>query len=157
MSTIYFPETTLPIQSENRGPYRSNRASRSIVAQGFFILCLVFVGSVSAWDAWLVEANEQILNDERNPVCEFLISLEPKSKIYFFVGKGISSLSVLGVLIGLHRYGYRHALLVAAAIAMFQLGLLIHIYLTDNLCGGFPNFALLFRETEEQVFAHRFR
>jgi hypothetical protein len=157
MSTIYLPDTTGLIHVRKPGKQKSDVNFRSYVVGALFFFCLTFIGSVSAWDAWLVEANAEILNSERNPICGFLIWIEPESKIYFFIGKAVSSACVLGILTGLYRSGYRYAMTVAIAVSLFQLGLLIHLYLSDNQCGGLPNFALLFRETEEQVFAFRFR
>lgn len=157
MSTILLPEITRPAHVKRSEKECTQFSARLIAARVYFFLCLAFIGAVSAWDAWLVEANAEIFHAERNPICAFLISIEPQSKFYFFVAKGVSSTIVVSTLVGMYRYGYRHATLIATVLAVFQLGLLIHLYLADNLCGGYPNFALLFRETEEQVLAFRFR
>jgi hypothetical protein len=157
MSTILLPDITRSTRVTRREKECSKFRMRLIAARVYFLLCLAFIGTVSAWDAWLVEANAEIQYAEQNPICAFLIAMEPQSKIYFFVAKGLSSTFVVGALLGMYRYGYRYATLIATALAVFQLGLIIHLYLADNLCGGLPNFALLFRETEEQVLAFRFR
>lgn len=137
--------------------WHPRRFNKSWQVNTFFIFCLAFIGSVSAWDAWLVEANPCIVHSEQNSICRRLIELAPGSKIYFFIAKGISSTCVLVTLSLLFWKRYQHAMLITTVVTLFQLGLLIYLYFGDAKYGGLPNFSILFEESSGGLFALRYR
>jgi hypothetical protein len=103
------------------------------VSIGFFAMWF-FVGLVSAYDAWLVIRYwESITQLERNPFCQYFIALGEGDWSIFLRVKTSGTLTVLSVLAGLYRSNRRLALPVAAAVSLFQFGLLL--YLTFGSAG----------------------
>jgi hypothetical protein len=101
-------------------PYR--RASIGFFAMWFF------VGLVSAYDAWLVVRYwESITELEQNPFCQYFIALGQGDWSIFLRVKTSGTLAVLSVLAGLYRSNRRLALPVAAAVCLFQFGLLLYL------------------------------
>ncbi|HWB12438.1 MAG TPA: hypothetical protein VG826_24650 [Pirellulales bacterium] len=100
---------------------------------GFFAMW-VFVGLVSAYDAWLViKYWESIVQLEQNPFCQYLIAVGEGDWSIFLRAKTGGTVAVLSVLAGLYRSNRRLALPVTAAVSLFQLGLLA--YLTFGSAG----------------------
>ena len=116
------------------------------------VVCFVIIASVSTLDALLVAWNPLIEHGEKNPICLALIQMAPRSLIVFFVGKGLGTIGVLATLGYLLKVNVFRPKIVLASITLFQIGLLTYLYLSDPLIGGLPNFALLFRDTQESVF-----
>ena len=118
----------------------------------FLAGCFVVILFVSAADTWLAFANENILNMEKNLLCAWLLSMDADSCGFFIAGKACGALAVFLALLGLLRVRYQHARLVIAAVAMFQIGLLGYVCLSDPLLDGQINFQPLFDEGESSVF-----
>jgi len=116
------------------------------------VVCFVIIASVSTLDALLVASNPQIQLVEKNPICLALIQMAPRSLTAFFVGKGLGTIGVLATLGYLLKVNVCRPKIVLASITLFQIGLLTYLFLSDPLIGGLPNFALLFRDTQESVF-----
>lgn len=94
---------------------------------GFFVMWF-FVGVVSAYDGWLVVKYWQSIADlEQNPVCQYLIELGHGDSSIFIRAKASGTLAVLSVLASLYRAKPRLAMPVAAAVTLFQFGLLFHL------------------------------
>lgn len=110
-------------------PWSERRAIAQLIHLGFLAMWL-FVGLVSAYDAWLVVRYwDTIAQFERNPICAYFINLgEGNSELFLRVKTG-GTLTVLSVLAGLYRNNRRLALPVAGAVSAFQLGLLIYLNL----------------------------
>ena len=119
----------------------AGRIGGSIWTRCFALSCLLVIGVIAAWDAWLVVANSAIILNEQNPVCVALLRLEPESKIFFLLGKGVGTACVLSVLSWMLRSGYRYAWAITLSVASFQLGLLTYLYFADAKCGGWLDFS----------------
>jgi len=99
-----------------------------------FLSMWLFVGLVSAYDAWLaVKYWDSLDQMERNPACQYFIDLAPDDSSIFLRVKTSGTLAVLSVLASLYRNRPRLAMPVTAAVSVFQFGLLL--YLTENLTG----------------------
>ena len=118
----------------------------------FLVSCVCIIPFVSAADTWLAVINNLILNEEANPVCEWLIRLAPDSCCYFVAAKICGTLLVMSTLYILLRERYRHARMVIAAVALFQVGLLTYLFLSDPKIGDWINFSVLFDDTELSFF-----
>jgi hypothetical protein len=116
------------------------------------VTCFLIIASVSTLDALLVAWNPEIQHVEKNPICLALIQMAPRSLVVFYAGKGLGTLGVLATLGYLLKVNVYRPKIVLATITLFQIGLLTYLYLSDPLIGGLPNFALLFRDTQETVF-----
>ncbi|MGH7135295.1 MAG: hypothetical protein ACREHD_06105 [Pirellulales bacterium] len=93
-----------------------------------FLLMWLFVGLVSAYDAWLVVKYwDTILLLERNPVCAYFIRLGDGRSDIFLRAKTSGTLTVLSVLAGLYRNNRRLAYAVTGALSGFQLVLLAYL------------------------------
>lgn len=111
-------------------PILDARASR------VFWFCVAFILCVSIYDSYLVGVyRDSILIDERNPVCEFLIRLDPQHLSWFLVGKLLGNVLVVGSLVALLRSGFRRTLTVAKSVAGFQLLLLVYLLFADCMTG----------------------
>ena len=119
---------------------------------GFLVSCFLTIAIISAIDIWFAVANTAILRVEKNPICMALIELEPQGFTFFIIGKAAGTLMVLLTLSLLYRVRYRHANMVTFAIALFQIGLLMYLTLSDPLTHDLPNFGLLFGESNESVW-----
>ena len=134
--------TNLPVSSTYR--LRSFRFSKTLVQQGCFAVCLLFIVSVSVYDSLLVvQFQETILHDERNPICAMLIQQDPHHLTWFLTGKTLGNLLVISTLIGLARFKYRHVMLVVTYVALFQLSLVFYLNYSDKQT-GFLHFDGLF-------------
>jgi hypothetical protein len=112
-----------------KSPWPEAREIAQLIHIGFFVMWL-FVGLVSAYDAWLVVKYwDSITQLERNPICTYFIDLgNGKSELFLRVKTG-GTLTVLSVLAGLYRNNRRLALPVAGAVSAFQFGLLVYLNL----------------------------
>lgn len=127
-------------------------ALRSRITNQFLTLCFVTIAAISALDTWLAVANSTIMFVEKNPVCLALMRLEPQGFTCFVAGKSLGTVMVLVCLLALHRYSYRHAKLVTVCVALFQVGLLTHLILSDPHFYGLPNFSLLFQQNTDSLW-----
>ncbi len=115
-----------------------------------FAMCLIFIVSVSIFDSMLVvQFQETILLDERNPICTLLIRKDPNHLSWFLAGKTFGNLFVLTTLIVLARFKYRYVMLVTGAVALFQLFLLVYLNFADNKT-GFLHFDGLYSNDPEK-------
>lgn len=130
-------------------------ALRSRLADRTLVLCFVTIAAISALDTWFAVANSSIMNLEKNPVCLALMQLEPQGFTCFIAGKSMGTLMVLLCLWALHHFSYKHAKLVTWCVALFQVGLLTYLTLSDPLFYGLPNFCLLFQETPDSIWVLR--
>ena len=124
-------------------------------------LCIAIIVSVSALDTWLVYAyRESILHDERNPICELLIQLDPNHLSCFLLGKVLGNLAVIAVLVGLYRFEFRNCNAVAISVAGFQAMLMFYLWFSDPLTGLlhfdglFTNNPILFRNSFHSLCWH---
>ena len=118
-----------------------------VTANEFLIPAIgfLFIALVSIHDTYLVIIEEHILMLEKNPICAFLIRLEPECLTFFILGKMLGAVAVIFTLMLLHRVRYRHADIVTSAVVIFQAMLLTYLHLSDPLIWDLPNFMLLFR------------
>ena len=114
--------------------------------------CFLFIASVSALDIWFAVENSRIVQMEKNPICKALLKMDPDGCSWFIVGKSTGTVLTLSVLSLLHRFRYKQATIVTCSVALFQLCLLNYLTLSDPKIWGLPNFALLFRETQESLW-----
>ena len=124
----------------------------------FLLSCFSIILLVSAADTWFAYANDAIIIVEKNPICLWLLQMQPASCGCFVAGKICGTMLVLSILYSLLRAKYLHARMVIAAVTVFQLYLLTYLFLSDPLLDGQLNFSLLFDETEMSIFQiERFR
>ena len=114
--------------------------------------CFLFIGAVSALDMWFAIENSRIVQVEKNPICKALLKMDPANCSWFIVGKSTGTVITLSVLSMLHWFRYKQATVVTCSVALFQLVLLNYLTLSDPHIYGLPNFALLFRETQESIW-----
>lgn len=111
-------------------PDSSSAALPSIISRLMFPTLWLFIGTVSAFDAYLtVKFQKSLEFQELNPLARMLLQLEDWDPSLFIGTKFLGSMFVLGVLTVLHLTDRRLGLVVAAAIASFQLGLLAFLVL----------------------------
>ena len=118
----------------------------------FLVSCFSIILTVAAADTWFAVINDEILVEEQNPVCEWLLHLAPEGCGCFIAGKICGAILVISILNALLRTNYRHGRLVIAAITLFQLGLLAYVCLSDPLLDDRINFHALFSEDELSIF-----
>ena len=128
---------------------------RSRLTDRTLVLCFVTIAAISALDTWFAVANETIMSLEQNPVCLALMQMEPQGLTCFIAGKSLGTLMVLLCLLALHHFSYQHAKLVTLCVALFQIGLLTYLTLSDPLFYDLPNFCLLFQETRDSIWVLR--
>ncbi len=98
-------------------------------ATSFFWSLCGFIGTVSAYDAWLVVLTKsEILWLEQNPVCWHLINLEPEYLSLFLPAKAAGTIAVLAFLFWLYSRQRWHALSAASGVAAYQFGLLLYLH-----------------------------
>jgi hypothetical protein len=94
----------------------------------FFMSVLAFIGGVSAYDGYLVVRTGPIIREfERNPVGIYLIDCDDGDPDLFLRVKAAGTLLTLTALSVLHRHSRRLASPVAAALVVFQGGLLLFL------------------------------
>ena len=123
-----------------------NRFWKNVTANEFWIPAIgfLFIALVSIHDTYLVVIEEHILKLEKNPICAYLIRLEPNNCSFFILGKMIGAFTVIISLMALYRMRYAHANLITGAVVIFQAALVMYLHLSDPLIGDLPNFMLLF-------------
>lgn len=98
----------------------------------WFWFSVVTVSLISFYDAYLVyEYRHAVV--EQNPICKWLIDLEPNSVIMFLLGKSMGTLGVVAALIGLRKFWRPVSFPVALSLVVFQFGLMVHIHTSDDL------------------------
>jgi hypothetical protein len=91
-----------------------------------FAAAVVFIAAVSVHDGLLVALNENvILQAEKNPVGRFLIELG--DVWLFIIVKFLGTAMACAVLVEIYLRWRPAALLAAAGVACFQLGLLLYL------------------------------
>jgi len=76
----------------------------------------------------------------------------PNGFTFFIAGKASGTMVVIAALLLLHRFKYRHAMLVTLGVTLFQIGLLMYLTISDPTMHNLPNFSLLFCETPESIW-----
>ena len=90
----------------------------------------LFIGLVSAFDTYLtVKFQDSLEIEELNPLARMLLQLDGWDPALFIGVKFVGSVMVLGILTALHVADRRIGLVIATAIASFQLGLLGYLVL----------------------------
>ncbi len=93
-----------------------------------FAAVVLFVALVSAYDAYLVVYNWDVIEtSEENPVCLYLIQLGQGDVSIFLRAKTGGTLVVLSVLGAIYRRNKRKAHCVAGGLLVFQAGLLAYL------------------------------
>ena len=88
----------------------------------------LFIGLVSAFDTYLlVRFQEDLVRLEVNPMARVLLALAGGEPSLLVGVKFMGSVLVLGILTALHVQNRRIGLIVTAALASFQLGLLSYL------------------------------
>jgi hypothetical protein len=102
---------------------------RTFVANhAWFLATWVFIGIVSAYDAYLVvRYRDMILQAEENPVCLLLIRMDHEHLSVFLTAKFVATCLVLLTLLALYRAWRRFARPIVAGVASFQLALLVYL------------------------------
>ncbi len=109
---------------KDSGAYTMFQVPESSIRNLVYLLNLSFIGVVSIYDAYLVVKYKEVIADlEKNPICLFLIQLDPDSLICFLLGKATGTVLVLTILSALFCYKPRFAWPAVFAIAFFQFGL----------------------------------
>jgi hypothetical protein len=90
----------------------------------------LFIGLVSAFDTYLTVRFREFLEfQEINPLARMLLQLNGWDPSLLVGMKFLGSVMVLGILTALHLADRRIGLVIATAIASFQLGLLGYLVL----------------------------
>lgn len=112
-------------------PQESTNDPRIRIVHRVFAVAVVLVAATSIYDAFLV-FHFRVAIQEQNPFCEWLISLEPEYVSVFLLSKGLGTLGVVAILLGLFKYWRRAAIPVAVSLVVFQAGLMSYLYGTDG-------------------------
>jgi hypothetical protein len=108
----------------------STRGCLNVLQKMAFPGLWLFIGMVSAFDTYLtVRFQEYLAYEEINPLARMLLQLNGWDASLLIGMKFLGSVVVLGVLTALHLTDRRFGLVIAAAIASFQLGLLGYLVL----------------------------
>ena len=105
--------------------------SRSQMNRHVFWVAVILVVAASIYDAFLVY-HYRLAIEEQNPLCAWLISLEPDHVSVFLLGKGLGTILVATVLVSLFRFWKPVATPVALALVLFQAGLMVYLHGTDG-------------------------
>ena len=104
------------------------RESVPLLRRTMFVLAWLFIGAVSVYDAWLVQAYEIcILEVELNPIAWYLIKKGGNDVAGFLLAKAVSTTVVLVILAALHAHVPRLAYPVIASVSAFQMSLLLFL------------------------------
>lgn len=91
---------------------------------------LGFIAAVSVYDTFLTyQLRDVIAGTERNPICLWLIEMEPSHLGLFIPCKLLGTAFVVGVCGLMYRQSQRYALAVAGGVATFQSWLLCYLQL----------------------------
>jgi hypothetical protein len=94
-----------------------------------FVAMVIFVGMVSAYDAYLVVSNWDVIEtSEQNPACLYLIQLGHGDASIFLRAKSGGTLVVLSVMGAIYRRNKEKAHWVAGGLSAFQGGLLMYLF-----------------------------
>ncbi|MFT5300615.1 MAG: hypothetical protein ACI87E_002663 [Mariniblastus sp.] len=114
-------------------PTRSNGTFGLVSYGGFwFWFSVMAVAMASIYDAYLVYEYRDVVI-EQNPICKWLIELEPESVMMFLLGKGLGTLGVVSILVGLRKFWRPVSLPVALSLVAFQCGLMGYLHGSDDL------------------------
>jgi hypothetical protein len=107
---------------------RRSESTRLAPAALMFAAALLFVGTVSVYDGYLViRTGDDIGLFEKNPVGLFLIEHNHGNPSVFLMAKAVGTVVVLAALALLYRRSPRIAYPVASALMLFQAGLLVFL------------------------------
>lgn len=109
------------------GSSRSEVTLREQIVSCVFFISVFLIATASCYDALLVYQYRTVIH-EQNPICEWLISLEPEHVSIFLLGKGLGTLTVVAVLIGLFKRWREVAIPVAVSLVVFQAGLMTYLH-----------------------------
>lgn len=102
----------------------------------FLATCLAIIVTVSVYDSWLVYLmRDQILEDEKNPICLALIQLDPQNLSWFYGGKFLGNVFVAGTLTTLFMVRYKYWCPVTISVTGFQLMLTLYLKFSDPTTG----------------------
>ena len=133
--------------------YRHHQLSACLSPRKILVAaCVLTIAAISGLDIWFAVESSSILRQEKNPICLWLMQLEPDHFTFFIAGKSTGTLAVLLTLVLLNTRGYRHAMFVTLTVTLFQICLLTFLTLSDPLTNGLPNFSLLFQDTRESIW-----
>ena len=108
----------IPVDRQSKGPDSGVMLS----------VMLGFIAAVSMYDMWLTyRLRDVILGTEENPICLWLIRLEPSALGVFLPAKILGTVFVVGFCALLYRWFKRHAMAIAAGVAVFQSWLLCYL------------------------------
>jgi hypothetical protein len=112
---------------------RPESLSLSATRRRWCLVAWVFIGLVSAYDAWLVKAYEQVIFDvEKNPLARYILLSSDRSVEPFLCCKAAGTLLVLTILWLLYRHTPRLAWPVIQSVAAFQLLLLVFLHVAEH-------------------------
>lgn len=97
----------------------------------YYILFIIFVSVVDIY--WLIQNQSIISKIELNPVGQFLILIDGGKVDLFIICKIIGTSICIGVLYNIFKVNKTKGLIIAGAIAAFQLFLLLFLYF-GHLC-----------------------
>ena len=110
--------------------HASPAVSRSTAAAFVFAGLLLFIAAVSVHDAMLVVLHDEVIAEvEENPMGRWLIERGGGDVWLFVAVKLLGTSLVCAILTALYPRWTRAAFVAAAAIACFQLGLLLYLSL----------------------------
>lgn len=129
-----------------------NSNQRWTLREPLLAMCFLAIVYVSILDTWFAVQNPEILRQEKNPVCEMLMQLDPQGFSWFVAAKVAGNILCIGSLVMMFRLKYRNAGMVLASVTLFQVGLLGWLVLSDPRMSGLPNLSLLFTDTRESIW-----
>ena len=92
----------------------------------YYILFIIFVSVIDIY--WLIRNQSIISEIELNPVGQFLILIDGGKVDLFIICKIIGTSICIGVLYNIFKVNKTKGLIIAGAIAIFQLFLLLFLY-----------------------------
>lgn len=100
----------------------------------WFLACCILIITIGAIDTWLVvKYSDSIFELEQNPICLYLISLEPYELSIFIAGKMLGLGVVICTLVALFTFWKDIAMTVTYGVTMFQIGLLSYLYVLSDI------------------------
>lgn len=120
------------------------RDRRNIVAESIyrilqhqtvcFAACCILIVAIGAVDTWLVvKYSDSIFELEQNPICLYLISLDPYQLSLFIAGKILGLGVVICTLVALFTFWKEIAMAVTYGVTVFQIVLLSYLYVLSDI------------------------
>lgn len=99
-----------------------------------FAACCILIVAIGAIDTWLVvEYSDSIFELEQNPICLYLISLDPYQLSLFIAGKALGLGVVICTLVTLFTFWKEIAMTVTYGVTLFQVVLLSYLYVLSDI------------------------